>query len=181
MKRKIPLVITLFSVIFFGATFLTPFSASAVNLPPPSESTCNKTPDPAGCKKDYEKCGKGNSQSVIKCRNKVLGNYLAKTLPKLPPVHKPSPAPAKTTCNKDAGCDLIDTYVNPLVNLLSVAFGLIAVISIIMGGIQYSASEGDPQKSAQAKSRITNTLVAIFAYLFLYIFLQFLIPGGLFH
>jgi hypothetical protein len=91
-----------------------------------------------------------------------------------------SPGPT-TPCNKDAGCDLIETYVNPLVNLLSVAFGLIAVISLIMGGIQYSASQGDPQKSAQAKSRITNTLIAIFAYLFLYAFLQFLIPGGLFH
>lgn len=78
-------------------------------------------------------------------------------------------------------CDLIKTYVNPLINLLSAMFGLIAVASIIMGGIQYAASEGDPQKAAQAKSRIYNTLIAIFAYLFLYAFLQFLVPGGFLH
>ncbi len=76
---------------------------------------------------------------------------------------------------------MIKTYVNPLISFLSIAFGLIAVISIIMGGIQYSASQGDPQKAAQAKSRISNTFIAIFAYLFLYVILQFLIPGGLFH
>jgi hypothetical protein len=121
MKRKMPLLITLFTVMFFAAAFLTPISASAASPSPP------------------------------------------------------------TACNLKSGCDLVKTYLNPLINLLSVAFGLIAVISVIMGGIQYSASQGDPQKSAQARSRITNTVVAIFAYLFLYIFLQFLIPGGLFH
>ena len=60
-------------------------------------------------------------------------------------------------------------------------FGLIAVISIILGGIQYSASEGDPQKASKAKNRIVNTIFAIFAYALLYGFLQFLVPGGFLH
>lgn len=110
--------------------------------------------------------------------------YLAKSKPKPAPAKKkpkPKPAPKKTACNLTAGCDLIKTYINPFINFLSIAFGLIAVISIIIGGIQYSASQGDPQKSAQAKTRISNTMLAIFAYLFLYVLLQFLIPGGLFH
>lgn len=83
-------------------------------------------------------------------------------------------------CSKHA-CDLIKKYVNPFINLLSVTFGLIAVISIIMGGMQYAASTGDSQKVTQAKQRITNTLIAVVAYFFLYGFLQFLIPGGLFN
>jgi hypothetical protein len=78
-------------------------------------------------------------------------------------------------------CDLISTYVNPAINLFSVMFGLIAVISIILGGIQYSASEGDPQKASKAKNRIVNTIFAIFAYALLYGFLQFLVPGGFLH
>lgn len=78
------------------------------------------------------------------------------------------------------GCDLIKKYVNPLINLLSLSFGLIAVISIIMGGIQYSASGGDPQKVTQAKQRISKTIFAIVAYFFLYAFLQFIVPGGIF-
>jgi hypothetical protein len=80
-----------------------------------------------------------------------------------------------------SNCDFVAKYVNPAVNLFSLSFGLIAVISLILGGIQYSASEGDPQKAAAAKSRISNTILAIFAYLFFYVFFQFLIPGGLFH
>lgn len=85
-----------------------------------------------------------------------------------------------TNCTKGS-CDLIQKYVNPFINLLSISFGLLAVISLILGGIQYSTSEGDPQKVSKAKSRIINTIVAIVAYFFLYAFLQFLIPGGLFN
>ncbi|MGZ6005339.1 MAG: pilin [Candidatus Saccharimonadales bacterium] len=82
--------------------------------------------------------------------------------------------------NCDANCDFIAKYVNPGINLLTASFGLIAVISLIIGGINYSTSEGDPQKTSRAKKRILNTIVAVVAYLFLYAFLNFLIPGGLF-
>ena len=82
-------------------------------------------------------------------------------------------------CNNHQ-CDFIRQYVNPAINLLSAVFGFIAVISIITGGIQYSASGGDPQKVAQAKARISKTIVAVVAYMYLFAFLQFIIPGGIF-
>jgi hypothetical protein len=90
-----------------------------------------------------------------------------------------SAANPNADCDKQ-GCDLIQKYVNPGINLLSIAFGIIAVISLIMGAIQYSASGGDPQKVSQAKKRIFNTIVAMLAFFFLVAFLQFLIPGGIF-
>jgi hypothetical protein len=94
-----------------------------------------------------------------------------------------NPDPAVTdpgaTCNRD-GCDLVKKYVNPGINLLSIIFGLIAVISIILGGINYATSEDDPQKVSRAKDRIAKTVFAVVAYFFLYAFLQFLIPGGIF-
>ncbi|HVA11407.1 MAG TPA: pilin [Candidatus Dormibacteraeota bacterium] len=92
----------------------------------------------------------------------------------------PAPAFAASAC-RYKHCDLVNQYINPAINLFSLSFGLVAVISLIFGGIQYSASQGDPQKAASAKNRIYNTIIAIFAYLFLYTFLQFLIPGGAFH
>ena len=92
-----------------------------------------------------------------------------------------SAAKPNATCNKSSGCNLVDKYINPLINTLSLIFGLIAVASIIMGGIQFTTSEGDPQKAAKAKSRISKTIIALFAYAFLYAFLQFLVPGGIFH
>lgn len=84
-------------------------------------------------------------------------------------------------CNLANGCDLVAKYVNPTIRLLTYVFALIATISIIMGGIQYAASTGDPQKVTAAKKRITNTIIAIVAYFFLYGFLQFLVPGGIFN
>ena len=77
-------------------------------------------------------------------------------------------------------CDLIQEYIVPGINLFSAAFGLVAIISIILGGINYTTSEGDPQKVSRAKVRIRNTIFAILSYLFLYAFLNFLIPGGVF-
>lgn len=86
---------------------------------------------------------------------------------------------ADAICN-DNVCDFVKKYVNPAVSLVSIVFGLIVAISLIAGGIQYSAAGGDPQKVASAKKRITNTIVALIAYAFLYGFLQFLVPGGIF-
>jgi|SRR5579884_2862703 len=84
-------------------------------------------------------------------------------------------------CTNYDNCDFIKKYINPFIDILSICFGLVAVISIIIGGINYSTSEGDPQKSSRAKSRIVNAIVAVVAYLFLYSFLQFIVPGGLFN
>jgi hypothetical protein len=87
---------------------------------------------------------------------------------------------ASSSCGQKA-CDLVDKYLNPFINLLSSLVGIAVVLSIILGGIQYTTSGGDPQKAAKAKGRITNSIVAMIAFMFLYAFLQFLIPGGILH
>ena len=84
-------------------------------------------------------------------------------------------------CNSNTtNCDLVQEFGVPAINLFSGAFGLIAVISLIMGGINYTTSEGDPKKISRAKIRIRNTIFAVVFYLFLYAFLNFLVPGGIF-
>jgi len=85
----------------------------------------------------------------------------------------------QANCGVNA-CDLVQKYVNPTINLLSVLVGLLAIASIIIGGIQYTMSEGDPQKAGRAKNRITSTIVALVIYFFLYAGLQFVVPGGVF-
>lgn len=67
-----------------------------------------------------------------------------------------------------------------LINLLSAGVAVIVVISLIFAGIQYTTSGGDAQKVAAAKSRIYNSVFALVAFLFLYAFLQWLVPGGVF-
>ena len=83
-------------------------------------------------------------------------------------------------CTGDNNCDLIGLYINPLIDILAAILGLAVAASLVLGGIQYTASSGDPQKISAAKSRISNSLLAFIAFAFMYAFLNFLIPGGLF-
>jgi hypothetical protein len=73
----------------------------------------------------------------------------------------------------------ITKYLNPLINLLSAFIGIAIVISIIVAGIQYSSSAGDPGKAAAARDRITASVSGLAAFIFLFAFLQWVIPGGL--
>ena len=90
-------------------------------------------------------------------------------------------APAAAQDCGQAVCDLAASCLNPLIRVLSGLVGVAVAGSIILGGIQYSASGGDPQKAAKAKNRITNAIFALMAYLFIWAFLQFLVPGGVFN
>ena len=96
------------------------------------------------------------------------------------PVNCNSSLPTTTNCNSQNTCDLVAHYVQPAFELLSALVGVVAAISIIYGGIQYSTSEGDPKKVSAAKGRLIKTIIALIAYAFLFGFLEFLIPGGLF-
>lgn len=84
-------------------------------------------------------------------------------------------------CTNLGHCDLIDKYINPLINFLAALVGVIVVVSIIIGGIQYSSSAGDPQATSAAKKRIVNAIIALVTFIFLYAILNFIVPGGLFN
>ena len=85
-----------------------------------------------------------------------------------------------TNCNAN-NCDLIKAYLNPAVNLLSGLVGIVVVIGIISGAIQYSASAGNPQAAAKGRSKISNSVIALIVFAFIYAFLQWIVPGGIFN
>lgn len=76
---------------------------------------------------------------------------------------------------------LFAKYINPLVEVLSALVSMAVVISIIYGGIQYVTSAGDPQRAEAGKKRIVESLVGLAAFMLLYAFLQFVMPGGVFN
>lgn len=76
-------------------------------------------------------------------------------------------------------CQLLKRLLD-FTNALSGIVAIVVVMMIIIGGIQYSAAGGDPKKVAGAKSRIYNAIFAFLAFIFIYSFLQWLIPGGVF-
>lgn len=93
------------------------------------------------------------------------------------------------TCKIPVDCDAADlnesnckilSRLLDFINILSALVGVIVVIMIIYGGIQYSTAGSDPQKVKEAKSKIFNALIAMFAYIFMYSFLQWIVPGGIF-
>lgn len=64
------------------------------------------------------------------------------------------------------------------INFFAGAVGVIVTIVIILAGIQYSSAGGDPGKAASAKKHIYNAIIALIAFIFLWAFMQWLIPGG---
>lgn len=92
---------------------------------------------------------------------------------------KSTPDSAAKNCTGDDCSGLIEKYINPLIKLLSGLVGVLVVISIIVAGIQYSSAGGDPSKVVAARKRITTAIIALLAYLFMFAFLQWLLPGGI--
>ncbi len=79
------------------------------------------------------------------------------------------------------------TYHNAMVDLLfaiikfiSDGVGLIVIMSIIIAGIQYTFSRGEPQAVQAASKRIQSSVTALIIFIFAYALLDFIIPRGLF-
>ena len=83
-------------------------------------------------------------------------------------------------CGNDPGCNnFVDKYINPLIIALTAFVGVAAAISIIFAGIQYSASSDEPGTVTKAKQRIFSTILGLIAYIFLFAFISYLVPGGI--
>lgn len=74
----------------------------------------------------------------------------------------------------------IEDLAYAILRFLSIGVGLVLVASIIYAGIQYSSSEGSPEATQAAKKRIQNAIIGLVFYLFIFAFVQYLVPGGLF-
>jgi len=73
----------------------------------------------------------------------------------------------------------ITSNLNDAVNFLSAGVGIVVIGVIILGGIQYTLAGDNATATKAARQRIINGLIALFAFLFTYAFLQWIIPGGL--
>lgn len=80
----------------------------------------------------------------------------------------------------DACSKFIDKYVSPFITLLTALVGVLAVISYILAAIQYSSAGDDPGKVNKAKDRAFQTTIGLIGYFFLFAFINYIVPGGLF-
>ena len=66
-----------------------------------------------------------------------------------------------------------------IIRFLSIGVGLVIIASIIVAGIQYTVSRGDPQATASALNRIRETGIALAIFIFAYAIINWLVPAGL--
>ncbi len=66
-----------------------------------------------------------------------------------------------------------------VIRFLSVGVGLVVIGSIIVAGIQYTTSRGDPQATAKALGRVYSTVGALLLFIFAYAILNWLVPGAI--
>jgi hypothetical protein len=74
---------------------------------------------------------------------------------------------------------LIDTYIQPAINMIAALVGIACVISFILAGIRYASSADNPQKVSESKQRMVTTAMVLIGFFTFYALLNYLIPGGL--
>lgn len=79
-------------------------------------------------------------------------------------------------CVGGNGVNPIYGYLRGIIVFLGGAIGLAVVITIIVSGIQYSSSAGNPANITKAKERLTNAVIGLVLYLFLAAILRYLVP-----
>jgi hypothetical protein len=70
-------------------------------------------------------------------------------------------------------------YLVMVIQYASSAVGLVIVLMIVIGGVQYITSAGDPGAVKAAKGRITNAIIALICFFLMFAILNFIIPGGI--
>lgn len=75
--------------------------------------------------------------------------------------------------NKHEGEQKINSTMKNIVNLLLMVVGIISVIMIIVGGILFALSIGDPSKTTKARHTIIYAVVGLVVAMFSYAIVQF--------
>lgn len=70
-------------------------------------------------------------------------------------------------------------YMGTIIRFLSAGVGVVVMLMIVISGIQYITSSGNPDAVAGAKKRLTNAVLALVLFIFMAAILNFIVPGGL--
>lgn len=85
-------------------------------------------------------------------------------------------------CNiqdSNSACNLFK-YIDLAISTLAALMGIIVVIMIIVGGIQYTTAGSDFNAVQKAKKRIGSAIGALVVFGLIYAIIQYLVPGGIF-
>jgi hypothetical protein len=65
-------------------------------------------------------------------------------------------------------------------NIMLAGVGVLALAGIVWGAILYTSAGGNPEQVKKAMGMFTNVVIGVVAFAGMWVFLNFLIPGGAF-
>lgn len=71
----------------------------------------------------------------------------------------------------------IYAYLQGIILFMGSLIGLAVVITLIVSGIQYASSAGEPANIAKAKQRIFNAVLGLILYIMMAAILTYIVPG----
>ncbi len=74
------------------------------------------------------------------------------------------------------GRDLMDT-ITVILNTVFVVVGIVTVVMIILGGVSYATSQGDPGKAAKAKNTIMYAIIGLVVTLLAFAIVNFVLQA----
>lgn len=74
-----------------------------------------------------------------------------------------------------SGGSTVPSLIESTLNILTWAIGVIAVIMVIVGGLQYVLSAGDPGKATRAKDTILYAVIGVVVTIMAYSIVKFII------
>ena len=78
---------------------------------------------------------------------------------------------------QSGGGDENMTTVTKILNTVFVVIGIVAVIMIILGGVSYATSQGDPGKAAKAKNTIMYAIIGLVVVLLAFAIVNFVLQA----
>ena len=73
----------------------------------------------------------------------------------------------------------IEDILNMVLVVVTTGVGIAAVGSIVFAGILYITARDNAAQVSKAKTMIMNTIIGIVAYILMWAFLEWIIPGGI--
>ena len=66
------------------------------------------------------------------------------------------------------------------INFLAAGVGIAVLAGIVFGAITYATAAGSAEQAKKGITFVTNAVIALLLFIFMYAIINFLIPGGLF-
>ena len=82
---------------------------------------------------------------------------------------------AESTALCQGRSDSAESMVSPIISTLLYIIGIVAVVMIIIGGIMYTTSAGDPGKTKKAKDTILYSVIGLVVAVLAYAIVEFVV------